>query len=86
MRKVERKINKYLQSAKGQKETNTIISAFVTFKTEEGHDEAQNYIQKLYKELQEEQAQEIAKKNQEKNDLVKNQDVKQGSKNLKQVG
>jgi hypothetical protein len=63
MRKVERKINKYLQSAKGQKETNTIISAFVTFKTEEGHDEAQNYIQKLYKELQEEQAQEIAKKN-----------------------
>jgi hypothetical protein len=34
------KIREYLESPKGIKETTTIISAFITFKTEEGHDEA----------------------------------------------
>ena len=38
------KINKYIKSEKGLEEMTTIISAFVTFQTEEGHDEAQNYI------------------------------------------
>ena len=38
------KINEYIKSEKGKKEMNTIISAFVTFQTEEGHDEAVNYI------------------------------------------
>ena len=38
------KINEYIKSEKGKREMNTIKSAFVTFQTEEGHDEAQNYI------------------------------------------
>jgi hypothetical protein len=43
-KEVDKKINKYLVSSKGKKETKQIISAFITFRTEEGHDEAQNYI------------------------------------------
>ena len=34
------KINKYISSQKGREEMNTIISAYITFNTEEGHDEA----------------------------------------------
>lgn len=38
------KINEYIKSEKGKRQMNTIKSAFVTFQTEEGHDEARNYI------------------------------------------
>lgn len=44
IKKANREINEYVGSSEGRKEMNTILSAFITFKTEAGHDEAQNYI------------------------------------------
>ena len=41
---VNKEIDDYMKSKVGRKEMNTIIAAYVTFNTEEGHDEAQNYI------------------------------------------
>ena len=33
-----------MRSKKGRKEMNTIIAAYITFNTEEGHDEAENFL------------------------------------------
>ena len=41
---INKEIDDYMKSKVGRKEMNTIIAAYVTFNTEEGHDEAQNYI------------------------------------------
>ena len=41
---MNQEINDYVRSKKGRRQMNTVLTAYITFMTEEGHDEVQNYI------------------------------------------
>lgn len=45
VRSYDEKINKYLLEKNGKDDLQTILSAFVTFKTEEGYNEALRFIE-----------------------------------------
>lgn len=53
VKRMNYRITKYLQSKRGRSEVNTVLSAYLNFNTEEGHDEAQNYIKNPTKYIKE---------------------------------